>query len=95
MTPCNTVTHVGINFNSFELDISHGEGIRDQLRFLVKQIDDRICLRTYGFSDKYNTAPFTPDPEITEVCEGKTLPSSPVGKQDSRNEYNCISTTRD
>ena len=43
MTPNNTVTYIAHSLSS-ELETDQREGIRDQLRFAEKQLDDRVCL---------------------------------------------------
>ena len=40
MAPNSTVTYVTLNVSS-EIDTGHRKGIRDQLRFAIKQLEDR------------------------------------------------------
>ena len=53
---CNS-THGGLNASS-ELDMDQGGGIGDQLRFVIKQLGNRIKSHTCRFlEDKYGDAP--------------------------------------
>ena len=62
MTPNYTVTYRE-HTDSSELNTDQGEGIKDKPQFAAEQLNDRICLQTYRFSeDKYGDLPLSPDP---------------------------------
>ena len=73
MTTNATVTYVGQNVSS-ELDTDQRKGIKDQLIFAARHLDDRICFFTNRLYDEYDDLPLPPGPcNVTCLSEGNTI----------------------